>query len=641
MRRTIAVAALLTSSQLFAQTDTAGKTLNEVIVTANKFPQKQFATGKVVTVIGREQIEKNVGRSLGQLLNEQAGITIAGALNALGTNQTIYMRGAASGRALILLDGIPVSDPSYIQNEFDLNLFSLQDIERIEVCRGAQSTLYGSDAIAGVINIITTKSNVTKPVNVKATVSGGNYGTFKGNAQLYGKQGKLTYTTRYSKLRVHGFSAANDKDNKGGFDNDGYDGDLANAALQFQATPEFMVKSFVQYTRYENELDASAFTDDRDYTIKNKGLFTGAGFQYNKSILRLTGNYQFSHINRNYRNDSTVRGTSFNTDDYSSKGQFAELYANIELGKNFSLLQGADYRYSSYNSKYLSISSFGPFTSSFNDTSHSQASLYASLFYKGLNDRLNIELGGRLNVHSEYGSNRTMTFNPSFAFSEHFRAFGSIATGFKAPSLYQLYGGFSGNPALDPERSTTYELGVQQQHNTISTRLVYFHRNIKNGIDYNYVTSKYFNFYKQTVDGIEFETKYNPTKALSISANYTYLDGEEETQSRLNFKDTSYSYLLRRPNHTINITAGYQFTKGLYVSVGGRYVSDRYDIGGYRLADVKMDSYFILNAYAEYAFKKHIKLFADAQNITDKEFYDIRGFNSIPFLFNGGITFNW
>ncbi|MDQ6814852.1 MAG: TonB-dependent receptor plug domain-containing protein, partial [Bacteroidota bacterium] len=126
-----------------AQSDTlSGNRLDEVVVTANKFPQKQSTTGKVISVITKEQIEKSSGRTVGQLLNEQAGITINGALNNLGTNQTVYMRGAASGRTLILVDGIPVNDPTLITNDFDLNLFSLNDVERIEIARGAQSTLY-------------------------------------------------------------------------------------------------------------------------------------------------------------------------------------------------------------------------------------------------------------------------------------------------------------------------------------------------------------------------------------------------------------------------------------------------------------------------------------------------------------------
>ena len=146
MKKKIFIAAAVIFSST-AQAQDSTKILNEVLLTATKFPVKQSQTGKVVTVISREQIEKNSGKTVGQLLNEQAGITINGAYNAAGSVQTVFTRGASSGRTLVLLDGIPVSDPSMINNEFDLNLFSINDVERIEICKGAQSTLYGSDAI--------------------------------------------------------------------------------------------------------------------------------------------------------------------------------------------------------------------------------------------------------------------------------------------------------------------------------------------------------------------------------------------------------------------------------------------------------------------------------------------------------------
>ncbi|HEY8690091.1 MAG TPA: TonB-dependent receptor, partial [Chitinophagaceae bacterium] len=125
-----------------------------------------------------------------------------------------------------------------------------------------------------------------------------------------------------------------------------------------------------------------------------------------------------------------------------------------------------------------------------------------------------------------------------------------------------------------------------------------------------------------------------------LAFNYTYLKPKEENQSRITFKDSVYKYLLRRPAHNFNISAAYNFDNGLYISVSGKYVGKRYDAGGYQVKDVKLDSYFLLNAYTEYRFKKYIKLFADAQNITNKKFFDVAGYNSIPFLFTGGITFN-
>lgn len=637
-------AAVLLSSIAEAQRaiPDSSKTLDEVIFTANKMPQRQTTTGKIITVIGKEQIEKSSGKSLGQLLNEQAGITINGALNNAGTNQSVYMRGAGTGRTLILLDGIPVYDPSFINSEFDLNLFSLNNVESIEICRGAQSTLYGSDAVAGVINILTIKKEVKKPFNVKATISAGSLNTLKTNLQLFGKVDKFSYTARFANLYSKGFSSAYDSTGKNDFDRDSYNGNVWNAALQYQATPQLSFRTFFQESNYTNDLDAGIFTDEKDHTIDNKNTMAGAGFKFSGAVVSITGNYQYSDFTRLYVNDSIDKPgfTKYSKDNNYGKNQFAELYSNIKLGNGFSLLQGADYRFSNMNEQYFSLSSFGPYQSATKDSMQSQASLYASLFYTAMKEKINIELGGRLNVHSRYGSNYTYTFNPSFTISANWRAFGSIATGFKAPSLYQVYSAY-GRLDLKPERSQNYEIGMQQTHSTFRNRLVYFYRYIKDGIDFNNLSFQYFNINRQKVSGLELETYIEPAKGLSVSANYTYLKTNEKSQSRISFKDTTYDHLLRRPAHQANITAGYQFKSGLFIRVSGKYLGSRWDVGGYKKTDIALNGYFLLASYMEYTFKDHLKFFADAQNLTNKKFVEARGYTSIPFMFTAGITFNW
>ncbi len=644
---------LLSTSMLagiiaFSQQDTLhGNPLDQVIVTANKTEQKQSTTGKVVTVIGKDQIEKSAGKTVAQILNDQAGITINGALNNAGSVQTLYIRGAASGRALILIDGIPASDPSMINNEYDLNLFSINDVERIEICKGAQSTLYGSDAVAGVINIITIKSNVTKPFNLKTTVAGGSFGTFKGNVQLYGKANKLSYTARYAKLVTDGFSSAYDSTGTKNFDKDGYNGDAVSAALQYQATKKLLFKAFSQFSEYKSGVDASVFADKSNYDINNKTLNTGTGFQYKNDVLTLVGNYQYNYTQRNYNDNASVPGaTSFSLNNFNAISQFAELYANIKLGNGFDVLVGADYRYNSFNSTYNSLSVYGPYNSVFPDTSVHQTSAFASLHFATVSKKINVELGARVNQHSRYGTNTTFTFNPSYQFNKSTRIFGSISSGFKVPSLYQLYAGVPfgpGNPDLKPEASTNYEAGIQWQQKTVSARLVYFNRIIKNGIDYlsqPYPTpSLYINYIKQIVNGIEFEINVRPTDKININANYTYLSPNETTQNRITNKDTvTYNYLLRRPANSFNLTAGIQASKALYASVSGKYVGKRYDVGGYQKADISLADYFLLSAYAEYQICKCAKFFVDAQNITNKKFFDVRGYNSIPFMLNAGVT---
>ncbi|MBC7652563.1 MAG: TonB-dependent receptor [Deinococcales bacterium] len=646
---TLLSTALFTTTLLLAQQDTLStKNLDEVIVTANKVAQKQSTTGKVVTVITKEQLEKSTGKTVAQILNEQVGITINGSLNNLGTNQSVFVRGAGNGKTLLLLDGIPVNDPSQIAGDFDLNLFSINDVERIEICKGAQSTLYGSDAIAGVINIITVKKDITKPFNLKAAISAGNRNTAKQSLQLYGKAGKFTYATRFSKLKTDGFSAAYDSSAKGrNFDNDGYDGTATNGSLVYQATKDVSLKAFTQFSQYTAGIDAGVFADKRNYTTFSKSHISGLGVVVNKEKFSIIGNYQYTKANRVIDDNASIPGaTSFSLNQFTSTAQFAELYTSIKLGNGFTLLAGSDYRFGSFFSSFNSLSQFGPYNAKFADTAVNQIAAYTSLAYNSRH--LNIEFGGRYNKHSRYGDNYTYSFNPSYIINDNYRVFGSIATGFKAPTLYQLFAGpgIGGNVNLRPEKSINYEIGVQQQSAIFKNRVVFFYRDITDGIDYSSIATNgyptgYFNFASQVVRGLEYEVSINPTKKLNITGNYTYLVGEEATQSRVNFKDTAYSYLLRRPKHNLNITAGYQFTKGLYASITGKYVSSRQDVGGYKKTDIGLDSYTIVGAYAEYTCSSNFKFFADVQNLTNKKFYDVRGFNSQPLLFNAGVTITW
>lgn len=634
----IALGATLNS---FAQQDTlSGKPLEKVTVTTPfKVEQKQNTTGKVITVIDKEQLEKSEGKSVGQILNEQAGVVVLGSLNNTGSVQTVYMRGANAGRTLILMDGIPMNDPSTISTDYDLNLFSINDIERIEICKGAQSTLYGSDAIAGVINIITFKKNVEKPVNIKATTTFGNKNTSRNNFQLFGKVNKLMYTARFAQLKTDGFSSAYDSAGNKNFDNDGYKGNVLNASVQYQFTNKFSVRTFVQHCSYKADIDAGVFTDKRDYFIDNATLNTGVGFNYKTTQLTVVGNYQYSETKRHYDDGFSTGHTTYTTDDYKGFSNFYELYASYKIAKRFTVLVGNDFRFASMDGAYNSTA-WG--LSAYKDTSMNQYSIYASVLYNSLNNKLNVELGGRINNHSRYGSVSTFTFNPSYNLTDNWKVLTSIASGFKSPSIYQLYDTWSGNQDLKAEKSINFEAGVQYANKKINARAVYFTRKIDNGIDYNYITYKYYNFIKQHVTGLEFEFSVKPINQIIITGNYTTQSFSETSQNRITNMDTvTYNYLLRRPKNIVNLTVGWQPLKQLYVSVSNKFVDNRYDVGGYAKADIQLKNYYLLNAYAEYRFNTSIKFFADVQNITNTKFFEVNGYNAMPTLINVGVTFNW
>jgi len=519
---------------------------------------------------------------------------------------------------------------------------SVNDVERIEIARGAQSTLYGSDAVTGVINIITLKKDINKPVAVKSTLSAGNFNTFRGNLQAYGSKGKFSYQTRLTGIRTGGFSAAYDSSKTQNFDRDGYKGRLASGSLTYQANKQLSFRSFFQYSGYKSDVDGGVFSDDKDFTINNRNLTTGAGLRYTANGINISANYQYSQHRRNFLNDSTsISGFSkYVEENYNSRSHFGEVFATIPLGGGFTLLQGMDYRYGIYNSRFFSVSSFGPYEELFPDTSVSQTSLYSSVMYVGPNQKFHFEIGGRANQHSRYGRNETWTFNPTYAVNTNLRLFGSVATGFKAPGLYQLFSSY-GNNNLKPEKSINYELGLEYKTTSMKHRVVSFYRKIKNGMDFDYINYKYFNFNRQIAQGFEYEGYLKISSALQISGNYTYVSGNDNTQSRISFSDTTYRYFLRRPKHQLNGTITLQPVKKLSLNISARYVSDRFETGGYATKDLLLNSYLLMNAYIEYKPKEWMRFFADGQNLTNRKFFDIRGFNSIPLMIQVGATFEW
>jgi len=638
------LAAILISSQLQAQQDSTS--LEEVVITSNKYPKKQSETGKVVTVITREQLEKSGGRTLSELLNTISGTTIIGANNILGTNQTVSIRGASAGNVLLLLDGIPVNDPSVISNYFDLNFFTSGQVERIEILKGGQSTLYGSDAVAGVINIIS-KKPAAGTFNIYSDITGGSYNTLQQNLgfSTRGKQADLSFN--YTHLGSDGFSTAHDENKTGLFDKDGIEQNTVSAKLGFQVSPKIKATLFSSYSRYKTDLDASAFTDDRDYTGLNKNTQAGTSVVYKHKLGSLHATYNYNKAQRLYVDEPghiSNPFSSYSRADYTGRTHFAEIY-NSWLLKNIEILAGVDYRFNNTDQSYYSTGSFGPYTAPTLAAKMNQFSPYVSLVYKN-NTGFTTEIGGRFNNHSEYGNNFTFTFNPSYAISNKVKVFANLYSAFKTPTLYQLFDAFAGNAGLKPEKGMIAEAGTAVTVAKIfRLRVVGFYRNTEDAIVYTYnpalFESKYLNVSEQKNYGAEFEINYSRGK-LSIDANYTHTDGEttsafDGTGSPIG-KDTTYFNLYRIPKHAINFSLGVQATKAIFIRAQARSISKREEFI-YGSSTEILKAYTTIDLYGEYKFDKVFRLFLDLKNITNKEYFDIRGYNSRRFNFTTGVRF--
>ncbi|MBL7744439.1 MAG: TonB-dependent receptor [Chitinophagaceae bacterium] len=639
------VAAAMIGSQLQAQ-DSAGKVLDEIILTSNKYPRKQSETGKVTTVINRHQLDKSKGKTIGELLNSVAGITIIGANNNAGTNLTTSIRGASAGNTLILVDGIPVTDPSVNNNYFDLNFFSIDQIERIEILKGGQSTLYGSDAVAGVINIITKKADRDK-VSFYGTLTAGSYNSYKQSLGFSSGKGSTDYSVSYTHNGSKGFSTAYDKNRIGSFDKDGFDQHVADIRMNQRISKKWGANLYATYNYYQTDLDASAFTDEKDYTVKNDNLKTGAGvkFDHKKGTLRF--NYNFNYTERFYLDDSLFKGNpyvDFSQSRYIGRTHYAELYNNWKW-TNWELLAGADYRLNNTYQYYFSTGMFGPYDPPAWNDKMNQVSPYTSIIYK--KKGFTGELGGRLNVHSEYGTNFTYTINPAYLINQKIKLFINLYSAFKAPTLYQLFDPSAGNIDLNPEKGNIEEAGIEYFVNSsFNFRLVAFYRNTKDAIVYTYnpatFQSKYLNVSEQKNYGAEAELSYTAGK-LSVNANYTYTDGKTTSaydgSGTSIGKDTSYYNLYRIPKHAINLNAGIQATPSLYISSHVRSISKRKEYI-YGAVPQTLKAYMTVDLYGEYKFNKKIKAFLDLKNITDKEYFELLGYNSRKFNFTAGINFN-
>lgn len=646
MQKCILVLAALTMSSLaYAQQDTSF--LQEVVVTANKYEKKQTETSKVVTVISRTMLRQSGGRSLGELLNQVAGTTVAGANSNFGTNQTISIRGAAAGNVLILLDGIPVNDPSVISNYFDINLLSVDQVERIEILKGGHSTLYGSDAVAGVVNIISRKAlSDSKKPNINASIAVGSYGTLRSSAGLSGRIKNQDYLIQLSSIRSNGLSASSDSTHQAHYDKDAYQQETARMQWSIKTGTRSKLSLSGLYSHYKTSLDASAYTDEKDFTGNNMNKQGSLGWNRKGEKGNLQFNYQYNWVERAYIDDSSFRSNPFSyyaNSNYIGRTHFAELFFNRKIGP-WELLSGVDYRKHSTTQNFFSMGSWGPYSIPELNANMDQLSVFSSVVLK--KNSFLLEAGGRINRHSEYGTNGTFTFNPSYRINENSKLFANLYSAYKTPTLYQLFDAYAGNDSLNPEKGFIQEIGIDfTQGKKFRGRIIGFNRISRQTIIYTYDplswSGKYLNASHQTNYGVELEGLYN-YHSITLRLNYAYTNGKtssayDGTGSPLE-KDSSYYNLYRIPKHALNFQTSYSVGRWV-VNVSGRLASKREEFI-YGATPIVMPGYGTLDIYGEYRLKGNkLRAFADLRNLTNTRFEEIRGYNTRGFNATAGIIY--
>ena len=513
------VAAVFIGSQLSAQDQdsTRFKSLNEVTVIGTKSETKLANVPKSVTVFTSKDFESLPYQNVADLLSRAEGIFATGTLQNPGALQYLYLRGADARQTLIMIDGVKMSDASTPDNSLDLSEISLANVERIEIVRGSQGTLYGSSAVGGTINIIT-KKNTEPGFKTRARLQAGTFGkkTFGSNNLLgvgYKLAGGFYADADYYNSINNGLNATiNNGTNASGYKWDERDNFTKHDLALKTGFANEVWDIYAGYRRVQQEtdIDDGAYRDDENYVVNyNRDLFTyGAGKKLGKDLtLKFFGGYTLT--DREVNDDSSLVSMSPDTYDgltleskYSGKYLSNELQLNWTSG-NLQLVGGAGLTNEKMNTNSTLFYRAFNYT---NKTDYDSLNIHANIGFIyargdwktpfGNQQYFNLGGGLRFSNHSQFGNFLSFEINPSVKASENTLVFANFSKGFNAPSLYQLYAPESdftsgitrGNNLLEAEESFTAELGFRSVvDRVVALNLSIYHYEVSNYIDYVYL----------------------------------------------------------------------------------------------------------------------------------------------------------
>lgn len=628
----IAFGALL-PAHLAAQTDIAEDSADapvqpsEIIVTAaNRTEQSLDKVGQSISVIDAAEITRRQTQNVADILRTIPGVTIA-RNGSIGGVTSVFIRGAESDQTVALIDGVKLNDPSSVGGGFNFGNLMTGNIERIEVLRGSQSVLWGSQAIAGVVNMITRQPTEELQVNAR-----GEYGfrdTVNLVANASGKAGPLSASAGGGWFRSDGIS--NFAESRGGVERDGYENVGANANLNLAITDAISLDARGWYSRGVVNLDGFpaptfAFADVNEESVTREIVaYTGL----NAALLggRFRNRIGFALTDTDRRN-TALDGAPAETFRGEGRNERLEYQGIVDIARGWEATFGAEQEISSFAS-----SSFG-----------GPQTLGRARIYSGyaqvvgtLAEGLTLTGGLRHDDHDRFGG--ATTFGASAVYNlaasgTTLRA--SYAEGFKVPSLFQLLSDF-GNTTLDPERSQGWDAGITQDlvDGRLQLSATYFARDSEDlivfvscfapfdGICTNRPFGTYDNIGLARARGAEFAVTLRPVDALSVQLSHSLVDTRNRTAGSANFD----ARLPRRPENSTNLLVDYRWGFGLETGFTITNVSESFEnaantvrLPGYTLADLRVMM----------PIGRNLELTARIENLFDETYETAFRFGQMP-----------
>jgi vitamin B12 transporter len=595
--------------------------LEPIVISSSRYPEPAGQVGSAVTVIGREEIEASRAENVAELLETVPGLTVNSA-GGVGGTVSASIRGAEADQTLVMIDGVRVNDPASTGSEFDFAIFSLGNVERIEIIRGPQSGVYGGDAIGGVINIITRKGE-GDPHGV-AEAEGGSYKTFAQRVHAGASRDGWSMSAAASNFRTSGFSRFS-----GGTEDDATRKQSINARLDYDSSPVFGLTVTAGRYELDAELDSVSLASNQDTADKTSKLLQLATATARLNLLdgdfqnKLTAFIADSH--RDFFDDNGAQGTPVpigRTSTFDGVSRGFEYQGDLAVRSVDRLVFGG--KIDQQTARATDDDAKFGFQPRY-DVEEVWRSAFA-LYSFNPTDVLNLTAALRADEFGPAGTEATWRLSGSYRFPElgaKLRA--SYGTGAKAPTIQQRFenSGFAiGNPDLSVETSRGFDIGLDQElaGGAVTLSGTYFSSAIDDLIatEFDPLSGKltFVNVDSAAIDGIELAAMWKAASWVTLRGAYTHLDAvDAETGLKLQ----------RRPDDAFNLRATVYPVDGLTLTASVTYIGERFSRSGER--DL-LDEYVRVDLAGTYALAPDVEVFFRAENLLDAEYEEVKDFGT-------------
>jgi vitamin B12 transporter len=629
---TVLTGSLLTALPFAAQAD---QNIEEVLVSASLLPIAAARSANAITVIDSEQLKNRAAVSVSDLLRDVPGLAVSRS-GVQGSQTQIRVRGAEANHLLVLIDGVEANDPSQ-SDELNWGTLTASDIERIEVIRGPQSAMRGSDAMAGVVNIITRSAD--QPFSAKVFTEVGSFATHNSGFSAGTKSGDFDARLGVSHLETDGENISRTGSEKDGFQNTSYNL-KAGWTVSDQLRLSFAVRQIEGMNEFDSDGDFDGFVEDQNKVS-----------EYCNSTARVKADYasadgRFQHklvIAQSENNNSTFTDFVMGNVTGSIKDQYQYTGSVFwdESTQRLSLL--AEREEEDYKQR-------GPIGfADPNQDRERDTDSFALEYRADISANLTLAASGRYDDNSEFDSAETFRVEAVYQLNDNARVRSAYGTAIKNPTFSERFGfytNFIGNPNLEPEESTSWELGIDQEllDGSLTVSATLFDAELENEIN-GFVSDPsgagFTSANKEGVSqrqGVELSAIGTLSDSLSLNAAYTYTDSVESDGAG------GYTDEVRRARHTASLNLAWQVMDNLHINTNAQFNGSQTDVffppSPNPSETVTLADYTLLNINANYRASEKLDLYLRLDNLLDDEYEEVYGYQTLGFGASFGLRYS-